>query len=61
MKLTLQEIANLIDGSIVGNNSKEISGLNSLENADLNQISHAVSGKYKDLSLIHISEPTRPY
>ena len=48
MKLTLQEIANLVDGSIVGNNSKEISGLNSLENADLNQISHAVSGKYKD-------------
>ena len=48
MKLILQEIANLVDGSIVGNNAKEISGLNSLENADLNQISHAVSGKYKD-------------
>ena len=53
MKLLLQEIANLVDGSIVGNNAKEISGLNSLENADLNQISHAVSAKHK-LSLIHI-------
>ena len=38
----------LVDGSIDGDNSKEISGLNSLENADLNQISHAVSAKYKD-------------
>ena len=43
MKLTLQEIANLIDGSIEGDNSKEISGLNSLVNAELNQISYAVS------------------
>ncbi len=48
MKLTLQEIANLVDGSIDGDNFKEISGLNTLENADLNQISHAVSTKYKD-------------
>jgi UDP-3-O-[3-hydroxymyristoyl] glucosamine N-acyltransferase len=48
MKLTLQEIANLIDGSIEGDNTKEIYGLNSLENADLNQISYAVSEKYKD-------------
>jgi len=47
MKLTLQEIANLIDGSIEGDNSKEIFGLNSLENADLNQISYLVSSKYK--------------
>ena len=35
MKLTLQEIANLVNGSIDGNNSKEIYGLNSLENANL--------------------------
>jgi len=48
MKLTLQEIANLVDGSINGDNFKEISGLNTLENADLNQISYAVSTKYKD-------------
>ena len=48
MKLTLQEIANLIDGSIEGDNTKEIYGLNSLVNADLNQISYAVSEKYKD-------------
>ena len=48
MKLTLQEIAILVDGSINGNHSKEISGLNSLENANLNQISYAVSLKYKD-------------
>ena len=48
MKLTLQEIANLIDGSIEGDNTKVIYGLNSLVNADLNQISYAVSEKYKD-------------
>ena len=51
MKLTLQEIAILVDGSINGNHSKEISGLNSLENANLNQISYAVSLKYKDALL----------
>ena len=48
MKLTLQEIANLIDGLIEGDNTKEIYGLNSLANADFNQISYAVSLKYKD-------------
>ena len=48
MKLTLQEVANLIDGLIEGDNTKEIYGLNSLENADFNQISYAVSLKYKD-------------
>jgi len=48
MKLTLQEIANLIDGSIEGDNTKEIYGLNSLVNAELNHISYAVSEKYKD-------------
>ena len=48
MKLTLQEIANLIDGSIKGDDSKEIYGLNSLENADFSQISYVVSLKYKD-------------
>ena len=48
MKLTLQEIAVLVDGSINGNHAKEISGLNSLENANINQISYAVTAKYKD-------------
>ena len=48
MKLTLEEIANLIDGSIEGDNTKEIYGLNSLVNADLNEISYTVSEKYKD-------------
>ena len=48
MKLTLEEIANLIDGFIKGDDSKEIYGLNSLESADLNQISYAASLKYKD-------------
>jgi UDP-3-O-[3-hydroxymyristoyl] glucosamine N-acyltransferase len=47
MRMTLQEIANLIDGSIEGDSSKEIYGLNSLENADFNQISHAVSQSIK--------------
>ena len=48
MKYTLEEIANLIDGSIKGDSSKEIFGVNSLENADLNEISYAVSSKYKE-------------
>ena len=48
MKLTLDEIANLIDGSIEGDNTKEIYGLNSLVNADLNEISYTVSENYKD-------------
>ena len=48
MKLTLEEIANLIDGSTEGDYTKEIYGLNSLVNADLNEISYAVSEKYKD-------------
>ena len=48
MKLSLYEIANLIDGSIKGDESKEIYGLNSLLNADFNQISYAVSLKYRE-------------
>ena len=48
MKLTLQEIANLIDGSIEGDFSKEILGINSLDNADSNQISYIISEKYKE-------------
>jgi len=52
MRLTLEEIAKLIDGTIQGESSKTINGINSLENADLNQISYAVSEKYKE-ALIH--------
>jgi len=48
MKLTLEEIANLIDGSIEGDLSKEILGINSLDIAGSNQISYVVSEKYKD-------------
>ena len=48
MKFTLKEIAKLIDGSIQGESSKEITGINSLECADLSEISHAVSEKYRD-------------
>ncbi|MBE29587.1 UDP-3-O-(3-hydroxymyristoyl)glucosamine N-acyltransferase [bacterium] len=48
MKLKLEEIANLIDGSIEGDTSKEINGINSLNYADSNEISYAVSVKYKD-------------
>jgi len=52
MKLTLEKIANLIDGSIEGDFSKEIVGINSLDNADSNQISYIISEKYKE-SLIN--------
>jgi UDP-3-O-[3-hydroxymyristoyl] glucosamine N-acyltransferase len=48
MKLSLKEIANLIDGHIEGNSSKEILGINSLDDSDSSEISYAVSEKYKD-------------
>jgi UDP-3-O-[3-hydroxymyristoyl] glucosamine N-acyltransferase len=48
MKFTLEEIAKLLDGSIEGDPSKDINGINSLDNADSNQISYAVSDKYKE-------------
>ena len=48
MKFRLEEIADLIDGSIRGDSLKEINGINSLENADLNEISYAVSVKHKN-------------
>ena len=52
MKLNLKEIEELIDGSLNGDYSKEIYGINSLENADINQISFAVNEKYKDAIVI---------
>jgi UDP-3-O-[3-hydroxymyristoyl] glucosamine N-acyltransferase len=47
MKLTLEEIAKLIDAKIYGESSKEIIGINTLTSANSDQISHAVSQKYK--------------
>ena len=47
MMLTLEEIAKLIDAKVYGESSKEIIGINTLVNATSNQISHAVSQKYK--------------
>jgi len=52
MKLSLEKIANLIDGFIEGDSSKEILGINSLDDADSNQISYIISEKYKE-SLIN--------
>ena len=49
MKLSLKEIAKIIDATIVGDSSKEIIGINTLASADFNQISYAVSSKYKEL------------
>ena len=57
MTLTLEEIAKLIDGTIQGESSKKINAINSLENADLNQISHAVSEKYRDCLLYTSPSP----
>ncbi len=48
MKFTLEEIAKLVDGSIEGDPLKEINGVNSLDKANSNQISYAVSDKYKE-------------
>jgi len=47
MKLTLEEIAKLIDAKIYGESSKEIIGINTLISANSDQISYAVSQKYK--------------
>ena len=48
MKFRLEEIADLIGGSIKGDSSKEIHGINSLDKADSNEICYAVSEKYKE-------------
>ena len=48
MKFSLEEIADLIGGSVRGDPLKEINGINSLENADFKEISYAVSVKFKD-------------
>jgi len=49
MKLKLEEIAKLIDATILGDSSKEISGINTLADASSNQISYAISNRYKEL------------
>jgi UDP-3-O-[3-hydroxymyristoyl] glucosamine N-acyltransferase len=49
MKLSLKEIAKIIDATIIGDSSKKIIGINTLTSADSSQISYAVSNKYKDL------------
>jgi len=49
MKLSIKEIAKIIDATIIGDSSKEIRGINTLISADSTQISYAVSNKYKDL------------
>jgi len=52
MKLTLKEIAKLIGASVHGDPSKEITRINTLAEATSDQISYAVSRKYKN-SLIN--------
>ena len=47
MKLTLKEIAKLINATFHGDASKVISGINTLSNASSDQVSYAVSEKYK--------------
>ena len=47
MKLTLDEIATLINATLLGDSSKKISGINTLIGANSDQISYAVSKKYK--------------
>ncbi len=46
MKLSLKEISKIIGASLEGNRSKEIVGINTLEDATSQQISYAVSKKY---------------
>ena len=47
MKLTIEEIAELIGGLVHGEPSKVITGINTLVDATSSQISYAVSMKYK--------------
>ncbi len=47
MKLTLKEISKLIDATILGDPTKEIIEINTLHDANSNQISYATSEKYK--------------
>jgi UDP-3-O-[3-hydroxymyristoyl] glucosamine N-acyltransferase len=49
MILTLEEIAKLIDAKVYGESSKKIIGINTLVDATSDQISYAVSQKYKKL------------
>ena len=46
MKLSLKEISKIIGASLEGDRSKEIVGINTLEDATSEQISYAVSKKY---------------
>ncbi|MDA9801122.1 UDP-3-O-(3-hydroxymyristoyl)glucosamine N-acyltransferase [Candidatus Pseudothioglobus singularis] len=46
MTLTLKEIADIVGGTIDGDSSKSINGIGTLDFANTNQISYAVSNKY---------------
>jgi len=49
MNIALEEIAILIDATLLGEPTKKILGINTLSDANAEQISYAVSKKYKDL------------
>ena len=48
MTLTLREIAEVIDGKVIGNDHMQISGINSLEGAAHGQISFYYDRRYRD-------------
>ena len=52
MKLKAQEVADLVGGIVDGDKKSTITKLSKIENGENKSLS---------LSLIHISEPTRPY
>ena len=47
MHLTLRNIAKIIDAQLIGDNSKKINGIGTLEDSSSDQISFAISEKYK--------------
>jgi len=49
MHLTLRNIAKIIDAQLIGANSKKINGIGTLEDSNSEQISFAISEKYKKL------------
>jgi len=67
MNLTLKEIATLISATILGDSSKKILGINTLADANFEQISYAVSKKYKKILIntsagaVIIDESLRDY
>ena len=64
MQFNAAQIALLVNGKLEGDTSVSVSSFGKIEEAKPGQLSFLANPKYEEylyLSLIHISEPTRPY